>query len=152
MEILTAKLLIPVYLVGTFARVAVKDKKLQWKVSEALKGHKLSYAITKGGETVAAQGRKITNSVYKEILKSRIDAVQVESNDLEGAYVAADVIDMETGEVLIEANHELTPTIIGKVRFDGPNNYGLMDANFIHAEASDDEDLRFLHLEIVLNA
>ena len=87
-----------------------------WKVGEALIGHKLSYAIaTKGGETVAAQGKKITNSVYKEILKSRIDAVQVESNDLEGAYVAADVIDMETGEVLIEANHELTPTIIGKV-------------------------------------
>jgi DNA-directed RNA polymerase subunit beta len=34
--------------------------------------------------------------------------VEVSPNDLEGAYVAADVIDMETGEVLIEANHELT--------------------------------------------
>ena len=29
--------------------------------------------------------------------------------------IAADVIDMETGEVLIEANHEITPTIIGKL-------------------------------------
>src|SRR5262249_10878543 len=36
------------------------------------------------------------------------------SNDLEGAYVAADVIDMETGEVLIEANQPLTPAIVGK--------------------------------------
>ena len=36
--------------------------------------------------------------------------MEVASNDLEGAYVAADVIDMSTGEVLIEANHELTST------------------------------------------
>ena len=41
--------------------------------------------------------------------------MEVAANDLEGAYVAADVIDMETGEVLIEANHELTPTIVGKL-------------------------------------
>ena len=46
--------------------------------------------------------RKITNSVYKEIIKSKIEQVEIASNDLEGAYVAADVIDMETGEVLIE--------------------------------------------------
>ena len=30
------------------------------------------------------------------------------SNDLEGAFVAADVVDMSTGEVLVEANQELT--------------------------------------------
>ncbi|MEO5923932.1 MAG: DNA-directed RNA polymerase subunit beta [Bryobacteraceae bacterium] len=97
------------------SEIVFKDKKLNWKVSEAMIGHKLSYAISKGGETVATQGKKITNSVFKEIQKAKIDSVQVESNDLEGAYVAADVIDMETGEVLIEANHELTPTIVAKV-------------------------------------
>ena len=57
------------------------------------------------------QGRKITNSVFKEIQKAKIEQVEVAPNDLEGAYVAADVIDMDTGEVLIEANHEMTPTI-----------------------------------------
>ncbi|MEO8096768.1 MAG: DNA-directed RNA polymerase subunit beta [Acidobacteriota bacterium] len=97
------------------SEVAIKDKKLLWKVSEAMIGHKLSFAISKGGETVAAQGRKITNSVFKEIQKAKIESTQVESNDLEGAYVAADVIDMDTGEVLIEANHELTPTIVAKI-------------------------------------
>jgi DNA-directed RNA polymerase subunit beta len=95
--------------------IVIKDKKLFWKVSEGLIGHKLSHAVTKGGETVVPQGRKITNSVYKEIQKAKVEQVEVAPNDLEGAYVAADVIDMETGEVLIEANHELTPTIIGKL-------------------------------------
>ena len=84
-------------------------------MTDALIGHKLSHAITKGGETIATQGRKITASVFKEIQKAKVDHVEVAPNDLEGAYVAADVIDMETGEVLIEANHELTPTIVGKL-------------------------------------
>ncbi len=96
--------------------IVIKDKKLFWKVSEGLIGHKLSHAITtKGGETVVTQGRKITNSVFKEIQKAKIEQVEVSPNDLEGAYVAADVVDMETGEVLIEANHEITPTIVGKL-------------------------------------
>jgi len=95
--------------------IVIKDKKLYWKVSDGLVGHKLSHAINKGGETVVPQGRKITNSVFKEIQKSKIEQVEVAPNDLEGAYVAADVVDMDTGEVLIEANHELTPTISQKL-------------------------------------
>ena len=97
------------------SEVVISGKKLQWKVTEALIGHKLSHAITKGGETIATQGRKITASVFKEIQKAKVDHVEVAPNDLEGAYVAADAIDMDTGEVLIEANHELTPTIVGKL-------------------------------------
>src|SRR5689334_12497156 len=97
------------------SEVVISGKKLQWRVTEALIGHKLSHAITKGGETIATQGRKITASVFKEIQKSKVEQVEIAPNDLEGAYVSADVIDMDTGEVLIEANHELTPTIVGKL-------------------------------------
>jgi DNA-directed RNA polymerase subunit beta len=95
--------------------IVIKDKKLFWKVGEGIIGHKLSHAISKGGETVVTQGRKITNSVFKDIQKAKIEQVEIAPNDLEGAYSAADVVDMETGEVLVEANHELTPTIIGKL-------------------------------------
>src|SRR5579875_1987065 len=95
--------------------IVIKDKRLFWKVVEGLIGHKLSHAISKSGETVVPQGRKITNSVYKEIVKAKIEQVEVAPNDLEGAYVAGDVVDMETGEVLIEANHELTPAIVARL-------------------------------------
>jgi DNA-directed RNA polymerase subunit beta len=96
--------------------IIIKDKKLFWKVSDGLIGHKLSHAVnTRGGDTVVPQGRKITANVFKEIQKSKIEQVEVAPNDLEGSYVAADVVDMDTGEVLIEANHELTPTIVAKL-------------------------------------
>ena len=90
--------------------IVIKDKKLYWKVGDRPdRPQAFASRSTKGGETVVPQGRKITNSVFKEIQKSKIEQVEVAPNDLEGAYVAADVVDMDTGEVLIEANHELTP-------------------------------------------
>ena len=104
--------------------ISLKDNKLFWGVSDSLIGMKLSHAITnEKGETVVPQGRKITNSVFREIQKAKIERVEVASNDLEGAHVASDVIDMSTGEVLIEANHELTTTAIGKLAEAGIENF-----------------------------
>src|SRR5215469_12103554 len=98
------------------SKLNVKDKKLFWNVDENLTGLKLSYAInTKGGETVVGQGKKITSSLFREIQKAKIEKVEVAPNDLEGAYIVADVIDMSTGEVLIDANSELTPVALGKL-------------------------------------
>src|SRR5213596_3532744 len=96
-------------------KIAIKDKKLYWQVSDGLLGMKLSHAITKGGETVVGQGKKITSSLMKEIVKAKITQVEVAPNDLEGAYVAADVVDMSTGEVMVDANVELTTTMIAKL-------------------------------------
>ena len=104
--------------------ISLKDKKLLWGVNDSLVGMKLSHAILNAnGEQVVPQGRKITNSVFRELQKHKIEQVEVASNDLEGAYVAADVIDMETGEVLIEANHELTATAIGKLSDAGIEHF-----------------------------
>src|SRR5215472_6364451 len=97
-------------------RVNIKESKLMWQVDENLTGLKLSHAITaKGGETVVPQGRKITASLMREIHKHEISSVEVAPNDLEGAFIAADVVDMSTGEVMIDANQELTPTVVGKL-------------------------------------
>src|SRR6266566_4966134 len=53
-------------------KVNVKDAKLLWQVDDNLAGLKLSHAIsTKGGDTVVPQGRKITPSLMKEIIKSK---------------------------------------------------------------------------------
>jgi DNA-directed RNA polymerase subunit beta len=96
--------------------ISIKDKKLFWKVSPGLIGLKLSHAINaKNGDTVVPQGRKITKSVYDAMQKAKIEQVEVAVNDLEGAYVAADVVDMSTGEILVEANHELTATAVSRL-------------------------------------
>jgi DNA-directed RNA polymerase subunit beta len=102
------------------SEITIKDQKLFWMVGDGLIGLKLSYAINnKAGETVVPQGRKITASLYKEMLRHKIEQVEVAANDLEGAYVAADVVDMDTGEVMVEANQELTTTTVGKLIENG---------------------------------
>jgi len=98
------------------SKITLKEKKIYWNVDEGLTGLKLSHAIAaKGGDTVVAQGKKITPSVFKEIQKAKIERVEVAANDLEGAYAAADVWDKETGEVFIDANSEITTTMLAKL-------------------------------------
>ncbi len=98
------------------SKISIKDKKLYWNVDEGLTGLKLSYAITsKSGETVVGQGKKITSTLLKNIQAAKIQQAEVAPNDLEGAYVVADVVDMTTGEVMIDANSELTPAVLAKL-------------------------------------
>ena len=93
------------------ASIDIKDKKLFWKVDrepdrpEALARHHQPRAA----RPWSRRARRSPTSLFKEISEGQ-DRRRWKSppNDLEGAYVAADVIDMATGEVLIEANHELT--------------------------------------------
>jgi DNA-directed RNA polymerase subunit beta len=97
------------------SKLELRNSKTFLEVTPTLIDRKLSHAVTKGDHTVLAQGRKITKSVYRDLTKQGIEQVEVSPNDLEGAFVAADVVDMSTGEVLIEANQELTPAILARM-------------------------------------
>jgi len=94
-------------------RITIRDKRLFWHVSQNLVGMRLSHpVVSRSGETIVAAGKKVTSAVLKDIQKAKIDMVEVSLGDLEGAVAVADVVDMSTGEVLLEANQEVTATAI----------------------------------------
>src|SRR5271157_5725948 len=106
----------------TVDRIVIRDNKLYWTVEPGsekptnLLGMKLTRAIVaKNGEEVSHSGRKVTPAVMKEIHKHRITEIEADTTDLEGAFVAADVVDTNTGEVLLEANTELTTDKLSKM-------------------------------------
>ncbi len=99
----------------TLSTISITGGKLYWNLSPGLIGMKLSHAINKGEQTLVTQGKKITRSVYDMLTKSKVEKVEVAPNDLDGAFVAADVVDMSTGEILVEANHELTSSVVGRL-------------------------------------
>jgi DNA-directed RNA polymerase subunit beta len=107
----------------TVDRISIKDSKLYWNLynkegefTKGLTNLKLSHAIVaKTGETIVGQGKKITSTLLKNLQQSKLQQTEIAPNDLEGAYIAADVVDMATGEVLIDANNELTPTAIQRL-------------------------------------
>jgi DNA-directed RNA polymerase subunit beta len=75
-----------------------------------LVGIKVDQDIAKGkGEAIVRGGKKITNSAIKGLRDAGIDEVEVDHLQLEGAFAIADVVNMETGEVVLEANTEITP-------------------------------------------
>ncbi len=98
------------------SELALKDKRIFWKVDESLVGVKLGNAIaTKSGDVVHPANRKIREQTIEVLRKAKIEHVEVTTAEIEGAWVAADVIDMETGEVLAEANQELTTSALAKI-------------------------------------
>ncbi len=87
-----------------------------WELSDGLAGRKLTRPVTNAkGEVVIPQGRKLNLNSLDEARKAGVKDVEVEFGDLEGAFVLADVIDMETGEVLAEANQELTANVVSAI-------------------------------------
>jgi DNA-directed RNA polymerase subunit beta len=105
----------------TVDRLALKDKKIYWTLEPGvsrptnLLGMKLSHRVVgKGGEEIAHAGRKVSPSILKEIHKAKVSEIEVDLGDLEGAYTAADIIDTNTGEVMLEANSEITADKIAK--------------------------------------
>src|SRR6266581_1845367 len=110
----------------TVDRLTIKDKKLYWTLDPTsekptnLLGMKLAHSIkNKSGEEVAHSGRKINAAILKYIKKAKVTEIEVDITDLEGAWAASDVVDTTTGEVLLEANSELTADKLSKILDSG---------------------------------
>ncbi len=113
----------------TVDRIHIADGKLQWAVQQDVKagthlmGAKPAHAVLHKGEEIAHSGRKITANTLKAIRAAAIDKIEVEAAELDGAVTAADVVDLNTGEVVVEANVELTADRLHKVLSSGASSF-----------------------------
>ena len=91
-------------------RVSLRDGDLFWNVSETLIDRKLSKEIKhpKSDDVIVGAHKRITEPLYKELLKARVNQVEVGVADLEGAITVGELVNRQTGEVLLEANKPLT--------------------------------------------
>ncbi|MBO0799192.1 MAG: DNA-directed RNA polymerase subunit beta, partial [Blastocatellia bacterium] len=60
-------------------------------------------------------GKKITKSVLGHIKQAKVERFEVNPEDLEGAFAVGDIVDTNTGEVIVETNNELTQNIIRQI-------------------------------------
>ena len=102
-----------------------KGDKLQKSVEyDLLSGQRSTRDIKVGGEVVVKKGSKFTKGAIKKLKESKIDRLPIDieellpnKNDERGGKVAAhDVIDPETGEVILECNEMLTQGKLDKLR------------------------------------
>jgi len=91
-------------------RISLRDKDLFWNVSPGIVDRKLAHEIRnpKSDEVIVGAHKRITENLFKELIKAKITQIRAALADLEGAYSVADVVNRQTGEVLLEANKPLT--------------------------------------------
>jgi len=91
-------------------RLSLRDKELFWNVSPGIVDRKLTHEIRnpKSEEVIVGAHKRITETLFKELIKAKISQIRAALADLEGAYSVADVVNRQTGEVLLEANKPLT--------------------------------------------
>ena len=91
-------------------RISLRDKDLYWNISPGIVDRKLTHEIrnAKSEEVIVGAHKRITENLFKELIKAKISQVRAALADLEGAYSVADVVNRQTGEVLLEANKPLT--------------------------------------------
>ena len=94
-------------------RVTLRDGDLHWNISEGLIDRKLSHEIKnpKNDEVIVGAHKRISEALYKELVKAKVSAAHASMADLEGAYTVSDLVNRQTGEVLLESNKPLTAEI-----------------------------------------
>src|ERR1700739_1623279 len=91
-------------------RISLRDKELLWNVSPGIVDRKLAHEIRnpRSEEVIVGAHKRITENLFKEMIKAKISQIRAALSDLEGAYSVADVVNRQTGEVLLESNKPLT--------------------------------------------
>jgi DNA-directed RNA polymerase subunit beta len=84
-------------------------------VPERLRGETASFDIKIGRKVIVEKDRRITMRHVRELEQAKVKELEVPMDYLEGKILAHDVVDQGTGELLANANDELTKQSIEKL-------------------------------------
>jgi DNA-directed RNA polymerase subunit beta len=83
---------------------------------ERLRGEIASFDIKdKEGNIIVEQGRRISARYIRQIEKAKINKLTIPSEYLIGKVLAKPVVNEKTGELIVEANIEITPEVLKKI-------------------------------------
>jgi DNA-directed RNA polymerase subunit beta len=86
-------------------------------VSERLRGEVARFDISdKSGKLIVAKDKRINSKHVREIESAGIKMISVPEDYLLGRVLAKNIVDGDTGEVIANANDELTPELLQKLR------------------------------------
>jgi DNA-directed RNA polymerase subunit beta len=103
----------------TADEVRVQEGRLFVQVPETgasnLVGMRVDADLKGKGEAIVRAGKKITASSLDQLRKGRVSEVEIDSTQFEGAFALGDIVNTETGEVILEANNEITPAKLQEI-------------------------------------
>src|SRR5690349_16848386 len=93
---------------------------------ELLAGQRATQDIKIGEEVIVRKNTKFTRAAIKKLKASKLERLTIEPIELIGKVSAGDVIDKETGEVLLECNEEVTETTLERIRAAGVKDFKVL--------------------------
>ncbi|MER3632751.1 MAG: DNA-directed RNA polymerase subunit beta, partial [Blastocatellia bacterium] len=91
-----------------------------------LAGLRAGETIKDGKEEITRSGKKITKAALSELRRMKVKRIEVNHADLEGAVALTDIINQETGEVIVESNSELTAAKIQQIVEEGIESFEII--------------------------
>jgi DNA-directed RNA polymerase subunit beta len=108
----TAEEILAMFFDNDVFHLSAKEIKMEL-VPQRLRGQQMQFDITIGkGEVVVEAGKRITARHIRELEKSRVKRLAVPASYVTGRALAKDIIDPETGELLVEANTVITDELV----------------------------------------
>ncbi|HED40480.1 MAG TPA: DNA-directed RNA polymerase subunit beta, partial [Chromatiales bacterium] len=84
-------------------------------VAERMRGETLSFDIKAKNKVIVEAGRRITARHIREMDKAGIKSILVPDDYLLGKTISRDIVDQESGEVVADANSEITEELLEKL-------------------------------------
>jgi len=98
-------------------------------VSERLRGETLNFDLADGDKVIVEAGKRITARHVKQLEASGIAALAVPDDYMVGRILSHDVVDAATGELLAQANDEITDEQLQAFRKAGVDAVGTLWVN-----------------------
>ncbi|MEM7302250.1 MAG: DNA-directed RNA polymerase subunit beta [Pseudomonadota bacterium] len=83
------------------------------------------------GEVIFESGKKVSARAVKKVEEAGVKAVRAAAETLYGRYVAEDLVNMETGEIYLEAGDELDEENIAMLIENGYSTIPVLDINHV---------------------
>ncbi|MBU1002986.1 MAG: DNA-directed RNA polymerase subunit beta [Proteobacteria bacterium] len=81
---------------------------------------------TKDGEVLVAQGKPITKRLFKQMLADGIFEHEVDPTGLENMFLAEEIVDKKSGEVLADAGEALSAELVEKLETSKVNTFKVL--------------------------
>ncbi len=120
-----------------YQTITYKRNKSEWKttfVPAKFKGLKIFKDIinAKDGEVIIAQGTKVTPRLIQKLSEGPQIDYQVEAYDIVGTYSAEDILDKDTGEIILEAGDEITQEALDRIDELKLSQIKILDIDYVN--------------------
>ncbi|MDP9151904.1 MAG: DNA-directed RNA polymerase subunit beta [Myxococcota bacterium] len=93
---------------------------------DLLPGQRATRDIKVGSEAIVRKNTKFTKAAIKKLRDAKVDRLPIDIEELIGKVAAHDVVDKETGEVVLEVNEEVTEAKLEKLREAGIEQFKIL--------------------------